>query len=169
MSELAGAEGLGSELLEEPAGVAETALPAAEGIYHAATGDWAGAADSALDMSASALETTAALATGGLSELAGAGWDNAVEGTGLPAAHDALHDVLAIGTQAGGDAIGAGLESLVGDEAAHQSAVAFDDGDVLGGLGHMAAGAAGTVGQAVEEAAGDVEQDAADLWNQATQ
>jgi hypothetical protein len=58
--------------------------------------------------------------------------------------------VLNDGLQTAGNAIGDGLEGLVGDEHAHASAVDFDNGDYLGGVGQMAEGAAGTIGGAVE-------------------
>jgi len=171
MSEAA-AEGFGAELAEDAVGVAETGLHAAEGVYHAATGDWTAAADSSLSMSESAL----GVATGGISELAEAGWDAVAKETGLPSAHEALND----GAQAAGNAIGDGLFDLVGADQSHQAAVAFDDGNILGGLGHMAEGAAGTVGSAVEQgvteagqaisdAASGVEQGAEELWNEVTE
>lgn len=155
MTEAAG-EGLLSEIGDDIAGVAETAGHAVEGVADAVTGNWDGAADSALSMSESAL----GVATGGVSEALEAGWDKVAEATGLPSAHEALHDA----TQAVGNALGDGLESLVGDDQAHQSAVAFDDGDILGGLGHMAEGAAQTIGGAVENGISDVGSAIGDLF-----
>jgi len=163
------AEELGLEGAGEVVDVAETGLHAAEGIYDAVTGNWDGAADSALSMSESAL----GVATGGLSTLAEEGWDVVAKEAGLPAAHEAL----SAATHAAGDALGAGLESLVGDDQAYKSAVAFDSGDILGGLGHMAEGVASTVshtveqdvtdaGQVLGEAASGVEQGAEELWNE---
>ena len=171
MSESA-AEGFASEVAEDVAGVAETGLHAVEGIYDAATGNLEGAADSSLSMSESAL----GVATGGISELAEAGWDAIASHTGLPSAHEALREA----TQAAGNALGDGLFDLVGEDQARQSAVAFDDGDILGGIGHMAEGAAETIGNAVEQgvsdagqaisdAASSVEQGAEDLWNEVTE
>jgi hypothetical protein len=165
-------ESFGEEVMGDIAGVGETALHGVEGVRDAANGDWDGAADSSLSMSESAV----GVATGGLSELAEAGWDAATAGTGLPTAHEALHDA----TQAAGNAIGDGMFDLVGADQSHQAAVAFDDGDYLGGLGHMAEGAADTIGHAIggavdsaEHFVGDavdsVEQGAEDMWNQITE
>jgi hypothetical protein len=165
-------ESFGEEVMGDIAGVGETALHGAEGIGSAIGGDWDGAADSSLSMSESAL----GVATGGISELAEAGWDSVTAGTGLPTAHEALHD----GTQAAGNALGDGMFDLVGADQSHQAAVAFDDGDYLGGVGHMAEGAADTIGHAAggaldsaEHAASDavdsVEQGAEDLWNEITE
>jgi hypothetical protein len=155
MTEAAG-EGLLSEAADDAAGVAETGIHAAEGIADAATGNWDGAADGALSMSESAL----GVATGGLSEVAEAGWDAVAGATGLPSAHEALHE----GTQTAGNALGDGLFDLVGDDEAHKSAVAFDDGDIRGGLGHMATGAAETIGGAVENGLSDVGSAIGDLF-----
>lgn len=172
MSEEAGVEGFGAEVADDATGVAETAVHAGEGVYDAAKGDWDGAADSSLSMSESAI----GVATGGLSELAETGWDAVAHETGLPTAHEALHE----STQAAGNALGDGLFNLVGDDQAHQSAVAFDNGDILGGIGHMAEGAASTIGNAVEQGASDavnavgdaadaVAQGAESLWNEITE
>jgi hypothetical protein len=155
MTEAAG-EGLLSEVGEDIAGVAETGLHAAEGVADAVTGNWDGAADGALSMSESAL----GVATGGVSELAEAGWDAVAHETGLPSAHEALHDA----TQAVGNALGDGLHALVGDQEALKSAQSFDDGDILGGLGHMATGAAETIGGAVEHGLSDVGSAIGDLF-----
>ncbi len=133
---------------EEVVGTAEAGLHAVAGVAHAAAGDWDGAADSALSMSESAL----GVATLGASSAVEEGWDTVAKDTGLPSAHEALGAL----THAGGDLLGSGVESLVGDDQAHQSAVAFDDGDILGGLGHMAEGAAETVGNAVGQGLSDV-------------
>jgi hypothetical protein len=154
------------------AGVGETALHGAEGIGSAIGGDWDGAADSSLSMSESAI----GVATGGISELAESGWDAIADHTGLPSAHEALHDA----TQAAGNAIGDGMFDLVGAEQSHAAASSFDDGDILGGLGHMAEGAGETiahgVGDAVDSvenaassAVDDVEQGAEDIWNEITE
>ena len=166
------AEAFDLEGADEIEHVAETGLHAAEGVSDAAAGNWDGAADSALSMSESAL----GVATGGLSTVAEEGWDAVAKDAGLPTAHEGLNAAA----HAGGDVLGSGLESLVGDDQAHQSAVAFDDGDILGGVGHMAEGAADTAGSAVEQgvtdagqaigdAASSVEQGAEDLWNEVTQ
>jgi hypothetical protein len=161
-----------SEAFVEAEGVSQTALDAGAAVSHAASGEWDNAAGSALSMSESAL----GVATLGVTTAAEAGWDAMAQDAGLPSAHDGLNQGAAwLGNEAG-----SGLESLVGDDQAHQSAVAFDDGDIAGGLGHMVQGAAGTVGgaveqgmsdagQAVSDAASAVGQGAADLWNEATQ
>lgn len=165
-------ESFGEEVMGDIAGVGETALHGVEGIGNAVSGDWDGAADSSLSMSESAL----GVATGGVSELAEAGWDAATAGTGLPTAHEALQQ----GTQAAGNAIGDGMFDLVGADQSHQAAVSFDDGDYLGGIGHMAEGAADTIGNAVggavdsaesavSDAASSVEQGAEDMWNEITE
>jgi hypothetical protein len=172
MSEMAGAEGIGAEVAGDVVGVAETGLHAAEGVYDAVKGDWNGAADNSLSMAEGAL----GVATAGISELAEAGWDAVAHETGLPSAHEALSEA----TQAVGNALGDGLFELVGEDQAHQSAVAFDDGDILGGIGHMAEGAAETIGSAIEEGASEagqafseaatgVEQGAEELWNEVTE
>jgi hypothetical protein len=141
MTEVPG-EGLLSEVAEDAVGVAETGIHAAEAIGHAAAGDMDGTADSAISTSESAL----GVATFGASELVEAGWDAVANATGLPTAHEALYS----GTQAAGGALGDGLEHLVGDDQALKSVNAFDDGDILGGLGHMAEGAGQTITGAVE-------------------
>lgn len=156
MTEAAG-EGLLSEAADDAAGVAETGIHAAEGVADAATGNWDGAADSALSMSESAL----GVATGGISEAAEAGWDAVAGATGLPTAHEALHE----GTEAAGGALGDGLFDLVGADQAHQSAVDFDDGNYLSGIGHMAEGAAETVGGAVEHGLSEVGSAIGDLFS----
>ena len=155
MTEAAG-EGLLSEAAEDAAGVAETGLHAAEGVAQLATGNSDGAADSFLSMSESAL----GVATLGASEVAEAGWDAVAGATGLPSAHEALHE----GTQAAGNALGDGLYGLVGDQEALKSVNAFDDGDILGGLGHMAEGAGQTIGGAVEHGLSAVGQELGDLF-----
>ncbi len=48
------------------------------------------------------------------------------------------------------DYIGGGLHSLVGDEHALESVRAFDDGEYLEGIGHMAEGAGETIADAAE-------------------
>ncbi|HEV2372554.1 MAG TPA: hypothetical protein VGS19_10320 [Streptosporangiaceae bacterium] len=155
MSEAAG-EGFLSEVGNDIAGVAETGLHAAEAVGQAVTGNWEGAADSAQSMSEGAL----GVATGGISELAEAGWDAVAGATGLPSAHEAIHE----GLQAAGNALGDGLESLVGDEHAHASAVDFDDGNYLAGIGEMATGAAETVGGAVESGLSSVGSAIGDMF-----
>ncbi len=135
-----------SEVGEDIAGVAETGLHAAEGVYDAATGDWNGAADGFQSMSESAI----GVATGGISELASEAWD-ALKPDDMPSAHEALHE----GLESVGNALGDGLHSLVGDDAAQQSARDFDDGNYLAGIGDMAGGIADTVGGAVSDGASE--------------
>lgn len=142
------------EVAEDVVGVAETGIHAAEGIYNAATGDWDGAADASQSMAESAI----GVATGGLSELAEAGWD-ALKPDDMPSAHEAIHD----GLQAAGEFLGDGLHSLVGDEHALASANAFDDGDYLGGLGEMAEG----IGETAWNAAGDAYDTVSDAAGEA--
>jgi hypothetical protein len=139
------AEELGPEDIEA---VTETAKSAGEAVGHALSGDWDKSADSALSMS----ETALGYATGGLSTAVEEGWDAVAKPAGLPSAHEALK----YDAQAAGGAIGTGLEHLVGDDEAHKSAVAFDDGDILGGIGHMAQGAANTIGGAAEQGLSDL-------------
>jgi hypothetical protein len=139
------AEELDSEKIQA---VAETADHAAEAVGHALAGDWDKSADSALSMS----ETALGYATGGLTTAVEEGWDAVAKPAGLPSAHEALN----YDAQAAGGAIGTGLEHLVGDDEAHKSAVAFDDGDILGGLGHMAEGAANTIGGAADQGLSDL-------------
>ncbi|CAN5472538.1 hypothetical protein BH10ACT8_BH10ACT8_26450 [soil metagenome] len=158
MTEAAG--GFFGEVAEEALGVAQTVGHAAEGIYDGATGDWDGAADSAQSMSEAAI----GVATGGISEVASMAWDAVAEPAGLPSAHEAAHDAL----QAGGNALGDGMFGLVGDEEALKSANSFDDGDYLGGLGHMATGAENTIEHAAGSFVQDAEQGASDLYNDAS-
>lgn len=106
-------------------------------------------------------ESALGVATGGISEAAEAGWDAVADATGLPHAHEALHE----GTQAAGDALGDGLFDLVGADKAHQSAVDFDDGNYLSGIGDMAEGAAETVGGAVEHGLSEVGSAIGDLFS----
>jgi len=155
MTEAAG-EGLLSEAADDATGVVETGAHAVEGVADAAAGNWDGAADSALSMSESAL----GVATGGLSEAAEAGWDAVAGATGLPTAHEALHE----GTQAAGGALGDGLFDLVGADEAHKSAVDFDDGNYASGIGHMALGAAETIDGAVEDGLSGIGSAIGDLF-----
>ena len=46
------------------------------------------------------------------------------------------------------DGIGHGLLDVVGDDESHKAVVAFDDGDILGGLGHMASGIGDSISHA---------------------
>lgn len=154
---MAEGEGLLSEIGEDLEGVAETGIHAAEGIYDAATGNWDGAADNAVSTTEGAL----GVATGGISTAVEAGWDTIAKETGLPTAHDAIKE----GTQAVGDALGDGLFDLVGADQAHQSAVAFDNGDILGGIGHMAEGAAHTIGGALEDGVSAIGEGLGDLFS----
>lgn len=155
MSESMG-EGLLSEAAEDIEGVAETGEHAVEGVLDAASGNWDAAADDALSMSESAL----GVATMGLSKEAEKEWDKMASSAGLPTAHEALHTA----TQAAGNALGDGLERLVGDDQALKSANAFDDGDILGGLGHMAEGAGQTIEGAVEHGMSELGSALGDLF-----
>lgn len=138
---------------EEAVGVTNTVVHAGEGVVDAVEGDWDGAADSSLSMSESAI----GVATGGISEAVEMGWDAIAGQTGLPDAHEALKD----GTEAAGDLLSDGMLGLVGEEQSYQAAMAFDDGDVLAGLGHMAEGAGDTIGQ-LAEGAGEAVMDGAE-------
>ena len=145
------AEAAGSGLLNTAADdvmdVAHTGLSAGEAIGSAVTGDWSGAADHLTDMSTSALEVAAGPVLG----LAETGFNvgGALAGGGPELAHNLAATGLGAAEHAAGNAIGDGLHALVGDDEAHKSAVSFDDGDILGGLGHMASGAASTVEHAL--------------------
>jgi hypothetical protein len=139
------------------AGVAETGAHAADAIIQGAQGNWDKAADASLSMSESALN----VATGGIFGAAESVGDDISHALGGPDIHAAintgLHDV--------GDALGDATFDLVGADHAHQSAVDFDDGNILGGLGQMAEGAGETIGTAAEhgaEAVGGALEDAAD-------
>jgi hypothetical protein len=139
------AEGFGAE---EAKGVAETVAHAGEAVSHAVQGDWDKAADSALSMSESAL----GVATGGISTAVESGLDGLAHDVGLGSAHDAINS----GLHAVGDALGDGLSALVGTDQSVQSLHSFDNGDILGGIGHMAEGAADTIGGAVSQGLSDI-------------
>jgi hypothetical protein len=139
------AEGFGAE---EAKGVAETVAHAGEAVSHAVQGEWDKAADSALSMSESAL----GVATGGISTAVESGLDSLAKDVGLGSTHDAINS----GLHAVGDALGDGLSALVGTDQSVQSLHSFDDGDILGGIGHMAEGAADTIGSAVSEGLSDI-------------
>jgi hypothetical protein len=146
------AEGFGAEEIK---GLAETAEHAGEAVAHAVNGEWDKAADSALSMSESAL----GVATGGISTAVESGLDGLAKEVGLGSTHDALH----AGVHAVGDALGDGLSALVGTDQSVQSLHSFDQGDILGGIGHMAEGAADTIGSAVEQGLSDVGSALGDL------
>lgn len=139
------AEGFGAEEIK---GVMETGAHAAEAMADAVHGEWDKAADSALSMSESAL----GVATGGISTGIEEGLDGLAQGAGLGSAHDAIN----AGLHAVGDEIGDGLSALVGTDQSVQSLHSFDQGDILGGIGHMAEGAADTIGGAVSEGLSDI-------------
>jgi hypothetical protein len=145
------AEAVGSGIVntaeEEVVDVAHTAVSAGEAVGSAVTGDWSGAAGHLTDMSTSALETVAGPVLGAFETGFNAG--GALLGQGPESFHDLAATGLGAAEHAAGNAIGDGLHSLVGDDEAHKSAVSFDDGDILGGLGHMASGAASTVEHAL--------------------
>jgi hypothetical protein len=145
------AEAVGSGLLStathEVSDVVGVAESAGKAIGSAVDGDWDGAAKNLTDMSTSALEVVADPVLGTAETAFNVG--GALAGGGSESFHDLAAAGLGAATQAAGNAIGDGLYSLVGDDEAHKSAVAFDDGDILGGLGHMASGAASTVEHAL--------------------
>lgn len=144
-------EALGSGLLStathEVSDVINVGESAGEAIGSAVHGDWSGAADHLTDMSTSALEVAAGPVLG----VAETGFNvgGALAGAGPELAHNLAATGLGAAEHAAGNAIGDGLHSLVGDEEALKSANSFDDGDILGGLGHMASGAASTVEHAL--------------------
>jgi hypothetical protein len=133
---------------EEAKGVAETVGHAGEAVLDAVHGEWDKAADSALSMSESAL----GVATGGISTSIEQGLDGLAKEAGLGSTHDAVN----AGLHAVGDAIGDGLSALVGTDQSVQSLHSFDQGDILGGIGHMAEGAADTITGAVSQGLSDV-------------
>jgi hypothetical protein len=135
-------------------GVAETGLHAAEGVYDGATGDWDGAADNALSMTEGAL----GVATGGIFTAAESGLDGILSDNGMPSTHDLINS----GAQEVGGMLGDGLESLVGDEHALQSARDFDDGNYLSGVGEMAEGIGETAYNAASSAASSAYDAASD-------
>jgi hypothetical protein len=147
------AEGIGAEAIK---GVVEMGGHAAEAVAHAVNGEWDKAADSALDMSVSALETAANAATDGIFGKAEEAVDGVAKAVGLPGVHEAAHDLLSVGTHAAGDALGDGLSALVGTDQSVQSLHSFDQGDILGGIGHMAEGAADTIGGALSQGLSDI-------------
>ncbi|MGO8980053.1 MAG: hypothetical protein ACLP70_08340 [Streptosporangiaceae bacterium] len=138
-------EGIDADVVK---GVAETADYAGAAIGDALSGDWDKAADNALSMSENAL----GVATFGVSKGLEEAWDDMAKDNGLPAAHDGLQDLA----KAGGDLLGDGLSDLVGPAQSAQSLQSFDSGDILGGIGHMAEGAAGTIGTAVDHGLSDI-------------
>jgi streptogrisin D len=143
--------------------VVETGGHAAEAVAHAVNGEWDKAADSALDMSVSALETAANAATDGIFGKAEEAVDGVAKAVGLPSVHEGAHDLLSSATHAVGDALGDGLSALVGTDQSVQSLHSFDDGDILGGIGHMAQGAADTIGSAIGQGLSDIGSGIGDL------
>jgi hypothetical protein len=139
------AEGFGAEEIK---GVVETGAHAAEAVADAVHGEWDKAADSMLSMSESAL----GVATGGISTAVESGLDGLAKEAGLGSAHDAIN----AGLHAVGDEIGDGLSALVGTDQSVQALHSFDSGDILGGVGHMAEGAADTISGAVSQGLSDV-------------
>jgi hypothetical protein len=133
---------------DEAKGVAETVEHAGEAVLDAVHGEWDKAADSALSMSESAL----GVATGGISTGIEQGLDGLAKEAGLGSAHDAVN----AGLHAVGDALGDGLSELVGTDQSVQALHSFDSGDILGGVGHMAEGAADTISGAVSQGLSDV-------------
>ncbi|HEU5334183.1 MAG TPA: hypothetical protein VFU73_15490 [Actinocrinis sp.] len=138
-SALHGVESLGSAALHGAEAVGEGVVHAVENegadivgaAYHggaaigdAISGDWDGAANEAISMSGDALGA----ATGGVTDLIGDGYDAIAGATGLPSAHELVHD----GTQAVGNALGDAAYNLVhgGDSSDDGSADpgAGDDG-----------------------------------------
>jgi hypothetical protein len=139
------AEGFGAEEIK---GVVETGAHAAEAVADAVHGEWDKAADSMLSMSESAL----GVATGGISTAVESGLDGLAKEAGLGSAHDAIN----AGLHAVGNEIGDGLSALVGTDQSVQALHSFDSGDILGGVGHMAEGAADTISGAVSQGLSDV-------------
>ena len=122
----------------------EVVPDAAEAVMHAAEGDWDAAADSSLSMSEAAID----VATGGVYGLITDGVDMALEAFDLPDHHTLMNE----GAQGVGEIIGDAMFDLVGAEESLAAVHAFDDGDILGGLGHMAAGAGETITDGLESA-----------------
>ena len=146
------AEGIGAGEIKD---VVEVAGKAGEAISHAVHGEWDKAADSSLSMTESAVSSL----TGGVSKAVEEAYDGIAKDNGLPSAHDAIN----LGAHAAGDALGDGLSALVGTDQSVQSLHSFDQGDILGGLGHMAEGAADTIGGAVGQGLSDVGSALGDL------
>jgi hypothetical protein len=63
------------------------------------------------------------------------------------------------------DAISDGLIDLVGEEESYQAAQAFDDGEYLEGIGHMASGAGSTIAEAAGDAYDAVSEVASDAYD----
>jgi hypothetical protein len=146
------AEGIGAGEIKD---VVEVAGKAGEAISHAVHGEWDKAADSALSMTESAVSSL----TGGVSKAVEEAYDGIAKDNGLPSAHDAIN----LGAHAVGDALGDGLSALVGTDQSVQSLHSFDEGDILGGIGHMAEGAADTIGGAVSQGLSDAGSALGDL------
>jgi hypothetical protein len=146
------AEGIGAGEIKD---VVEVAGKAGEAISHAVHGEWDKAADSALSMTESAVSSL----TGGVSKAVEEAYDGIAKDNGLPSAHDAIN----LGAHAVGDALGDGLSALVGTDQSVQALHSFDEGDILGGIGHMAEGAADTIGGAVSQGLSDAGSALGDL------
>jgi len=63
------------------------------------------------------------------------------------------------------DAIADGMIGLVGEEESYQAAQAFDDGEYLEGLGHMASGTGSTIAEAASDAYDTVSDVASDAYD----
>lgn len=98
-------EGVAHVVENEGEDIAGAAYHGAKAIGDAVTGDWDGAADEAISMSGDALGA----ATGGVTDLIGDGYDALAGATGLPSAHDLVHDA----TQAAGNFLGDTAYNLV--------------------------------------------------------
>ncbi|MGH9187642.1 MAG: hypothetical protein ACRD0U_17810, partial [Acidimicrobiales bacterium] len=73
------------------------------------------------------------------------------------------------------DGIADGLMGLVGEEESYEAVQAFDDGDYVEGVGHMAMGAGETIYEAgsdaaewVGDTAGDVAEGISEAWDWVT-
>jgi len=98
-------EGVVDVVENEGEDIAGAAYHGAKALGDAVTGDWDGAANEAISMSGDALGA----ATGGVTDLIGDGYDAIAGATGLPSAHELVHD----GTQAVGNALGDAAYDLV--------------------------------------------------------
>jgi hypothetical protein len=140
---------------QELDGIKQTTENAGEAVVHAVRGDWDAAGDSLLSMTESAL----GVVTGGVSKAVEDGLDKPAQDLGFGSTHDAIN----AGLHAAGNALGDGLSDLVGTEQSAQSLASFDQGDILGGIGHMAEGAGDTIGSAVGHGLSDAGDALGDL------
>jgi hypothetical protein len=124
-------EGVAHVVEHEGEDIAGAAYHGAKAIGDAVTGDWDGAANEAISMSGDALGA----ATGGVTDLIGDGYDALAGATGLPSAHDLVHDA----TQAAGNFLGDTAYNLV-----HGSDSSGDDSS--GGAADPGAGDDGSGG-----------------------